>query len=164
MQSVGTYTYHFGPGGDIWQTWDETETGARAFALPPVADADSRAEIARSGIESEQPVTLVLRPIATSHARDRSGLVLAPGDYRLRLYFAPQAGEVAVQGDETSPLERQRVESETPAAPAPSWQEEIFTVKVGASGLVRLTITPIAGKAVLHGAVLAPVAVADGPR
>ena len=93
-QWPGRYTFHFGPRRDMWQTLGEKETGVATFTLPHDADVtlaeesakgesfESWSEIARSGVESDRPITFALRPILDGKSS------VPAGDYRLTLLLA----------------------------------------------------------------------------
>ena len=89
-QSPGRFTFRFGEFRHLWQTLGAEETDAETFGPP-----DSR-ELCRSGIESAQPISITLAPIA---GRKKDGAVVPAGDYRLRLLLA----------DPTSTAKGQRV-------------------------------------------------------
>ncbi len=77
-QAAGRFTFRFGEQRRLWQTLGAEETGAETFGTAGAG------ELVRCGLESAQPVTVELRPIA-GHQGDRA--VVPAGDYRLRLLF-----------------------------------------------------------------------------
>lgn len=101
-QSPGAYTFHFGPGHELWETYGKEETGAEAVTLAegeklelPEAMTAPEAELCRSGIRIDQPLTVAVQPILKQ--RGAAGLVPA-GAYRLSLYLlTPAAGESGVE-------------------------------------------------------------------
>jgi hypothetical protein len=87
-QAPGRFTFRFGEGRRLWQTLGAEETGAETFGVPGAV------ELTRCGIESAQPVTLALRPIAGGK---KDGAVVPAGNYRLRLLLRDAASTAAGQ-------------------------------------------------------------------
>ena len=167
-QSPGRFTFFFDAQRHLWQTLVAAETGAAAFVLPaeiqpapsPPATAGA-AELCRSGIESDQPITLALQPILRKAA-------LPPGNYRLRLWMldptSSRLGPTDLQrGNQqfgpsprryASPVDRIDIFHET--AGANVIVERSYPVAVGSAGEVQLTLTPVVGKAVLCAAAPEP--------
>ena len=75
-QAPGRFTFRIGAGRRLWQTLGAEETGADTFG-PAGATA-----LNHSGIESDHPVVVPLRPIAGGL---KDGAVVPAGDYRLKL-------------------------------------------------------------------------------
>ena len=167
-QARGTFTFHFGPDHDLWECWGQEETGAPVFSLPPARTPAREpsaplvwSEIGRTGIATDQPLTLAFRPIMAkdSHGKAKS-LPLPPGDYRLRLLFldpestAPGQRVFDVTVAETP---AQRVDIFQRAGAANRVVELVYPATLKAFGAVFLTLTPVKGQALLCGAVLEPV-------
>ena len=167
-QARGTFTFHFGPDHDLWECWGQEETGAPVFSLPPARTPAREpsaplvwSEIGRTGIATDQPLTLAFRPIMAkdSHGKAKS-LPLPPGDYRLRLLFldpestAPGQRVFDVTVAETP---AQRVDVFQRAGAANRVVELVYPATLKAFGAVFLTLTPVKGQALLCGAVLEPV-------
>jgi len=105
-QSRGVFTFHFDSQGRVWQCLGAEETGAEEFTTGVVGtqgnttDADAIVqEICATGIASDQPITLALRPILPKGSRKGIGAENLPaGDYRLTL-LTIEPDEAAVVGD-----------------------------------------------------------------
>lgn len=189
-QSRGTFTFHFEPNRSVWQCWGEEETGTPVFVLPTEtklargADVpDAWEEIGRTGIESDQPLSFTLGPIMSRDSGGRGGPShLPPGDYRLRLLFVDPASTAADQRvfeitiDSGSEVEskdlRRRSEAKRLTDRVDLFRltgrsgaviQRTYDVTVGQAGAIRLTLTPIRGKALICGAVVEP-AVVGGQR
>ena len=102
-QSRGVFTFHFDSQGGVWQCLGAEETGADEFTTgvdrtqgtATAADAIVQ-EICATGIESDKPITLALRPILAKGSRKGLGAEnLAAGDYRLTL-LSIEPDDVAV--------------------------------------------------------------------
>ena len=91
-QSPGRFTFHFDTQHHLWECLGEQETGASTFTRPqptsavPGGTATDDEELCRTGIQSERPIGLTLRPIMT-HATPSQSATLPAGHYRLRLLF-----------------------------------------------------------------------------
>jgi hypothetical protein len=167
----------------VWECWGEEETSATVFVLPAETKLtrgaelpDAWEEIGRTGIESDQPLSFTMGPILARGSRGRGGSSkLPPGDYRLRLLFldptatAPdqRVFDIAIDGQWT-PVQNLRRNSEAMrladrvdifrlAGRSSTLVERSYNVTVGQAGAVRLTLTPVHGKALICGAVLEPL-------
>ncbi len=87
-QAAGRFTFRFGEGRRLWQTLGAAETGAETFG---VAGAP---QLGQSGLESAQPVTLALTPMAGGR---KDSAVLPAGAYRLRLLLSDPTSTAAGQ-------------------------------------------------------------------
>jgi hypothetical protein len=165
-QAPGLFTFHFGPGHDLWECWGEDETGASVFRLPssvtPEMEDSAPAvwrEICRAGIENDKPLTLAIEPIM---ARDRAkgkSVPLPPGEYRVRLLL--------LDPDSTGP--GQRV-FDVKVADAPLDRVDVFqraggarrvlalaySIALKSAGAVDVTLTAVKGKIILCGIVVEP--------
>jgi hypothetical protein len=140
----GSFTYYFDDRHQVWQTLGTKETGAATFSAPSASN-----EIARQGLESDQPVTLKLRPIAQKAD-------LPPGQYLLRLLF----------GDPNSIAEGQRVFTVSvdtttstvdvfkEARGAQKLVERVYPVTLTTPGEILVTLKPVKGKVAISGAVV----------
>jgi len=164
----GKFTLHFDPRKNLWQTFGEKETGAKVFTLAAGEKLDTGVEgppgideIARQGLEIDQPLTLPLRPIihGAYGGRDiKQSPNLPKGRYRLTLWTVVPAGRAesaskltvtcgpAVVGQFTEPAG-----TETDG-PAKLWRRD-YQVTVTEPGEVKLTIEPVGGKVWLAGLV-----------
>ena len=92
-QSMGTFTFHFGPDREVWECLGTKETGASVFVVPESVGVlragnapVSYEEICRSGIASDKPVTLTIRPIMAKGGRGGANAAKLPaGEYTLEL-------------------------------------------------------------------------------
>jgi hypothetical protein len=165
-QDPGLFTFHFGPGHELWECWGEDETGASVFRLPssvtPEMEDSAPAvwrEICRAGIENDKPLTLAIEPIM---ARDRAkgkSVPLPPGEYRVRLLL--------LDPDSTGP--GQRV-FDVKVADAPLDRVDVFqraggarrvlalaySIALKSAGAVDVTLTAVKGKIILCGIVVEP--------
>ena len=115
-----------------------------------------RATGRRGGIESDKPVTIAIRPILHKAP-------LRPGVYRLRLWMldpdstAPgqRLFTVSISSASTASMVN-RVDIFKETGRANRILERSYPVAVGPDGAVEVTLTPVAGKAVLCGAILEP--------
>jgi len=145
-QSAGKFTFHFTTDHAVWEVWGEEETGARVFTVPTAPD-----EIARTGIETDKPLSFKLRPIMHK-------ALLPPGDYRLRLLLLDPDSTAAGQrvftvaiGNTSSTVD---IFQETGGANR--LLERVYPVTLRAPGEVAVTLTPVKGHAMISGAVLEP--------
>jgi hypothetical protein len=151
-QAAGRFTYAFDAQHRLWQTLGTEETGAATFATP---NGD---EICRSGIESQQPITITLGPIMQKGS-------LPPGRYRLRLWFADPsssaAGQrvftVSVAGAVEAEAHR-RVDVFQQTGQAGRTLEIAFPLTVPPRAKLQLTLTPERGKALLCACTVEPAA------
>jgi hypothetical protein len=154
-QSAGKFTFHFDDKHRIWLTLGAQETGAMPFTAPAAGE-----ELCRSGIESEQPLRLVLQPIMARDSRNKVGPALLPaGAYRLRLLLLDPSSTapgqrvftVSVGNEAPRPID---ILAETSAPNRPL--ERIFPVTLSKPGRVEVLLTPVKGKALVCAAVLEP--------
>lgn len=167
-QSRGLFTFHFGPGHELWECLGAEETGAAVFTLPPAlepalppAAPAGWSGICRTGIESAQPLTFGLRPILYRNPRENDPAAqLPPGDYRLRLLLldprSTAPGQRVFQVSVAGRCVARAVDIFEEAGGANRLLVREFPVTVGASGTVAVTLTPSAGQAALCGAILEP--------
>jgi hypothetical protein len=80
-QSPGKFTFYSDVTHKFWEVWGKQECGARVFTK-----LDAREELARTGVQSDQPISFNLRPIMAVDGRNTSQPAFLPaGKYRLRL-------------------------------------------------------------------------------
>ncbi|MBI4661252.1 MAG: hypothetical protein HY735_20710 [Verrucomicrobia bacterium] len=168
-QSRGTYSFHFDARREVWLTLGAEETGADVFVLPASASAEAArtefrstvgTEICRSGIESAKPIQFLLRPI-TARGESDGPSGLPTGEYRLRLWLRDPTStgpgqrifDLAVDGG--SPLDR--LDIFRLAGRPNAVVERTYDVAAVRGGAVKVTLTPVLGKALICGAVLEPV-------
>jgi hypothetical protein len=167
-QSMGTFTYHFSADREIWQCLGTRETGAATFVLPDDAtgigdDPFSRrhAEIYRTGIQVEKPITLALCPIMGTGGRSAgTPAPLAASRYTLDLLMlrpsddSPKgtAFDLAIRSGEAT--QTHRVSDDVGNGAHPRAFRLSYEVDVNASGGLEATITPVEGEIRLCGAVL----------
>jgi hypothetical protein len=166
-QNAGTFTFYFGPGHDLGESWGEKETGASVFRLPssvtPAREDPSPAvwrEICRAGIESDKPLTLAFRPILAGDSRGTGKSVpLLPGKYRLCLLLLDSGSsdpgqrvfDVKIMD---APMDR--VDVFQRAGGARRVAALVYSVVLKSAGSIEVTLTPVKGKTILCGAVLEP--------
>jgi hypothetical protein len=152
-QLPGRFTFHFDAEHRLWQTLGAEETGARTFSTP---NADN--ELCRSGIESDKPLTLTLRPIA---GPKKDTATLPAGDYRLRLLMLDPVSRTAGQRLFSVSVNGAVVEERLDVFAASGGNrrvlERAWPVKLERAGVVMITLTPVKDRALLCGAVLEPV-------
>jgi hypothetical protein len=170
---------------DFWRCLGERETGAATFVVPAEVKLRGRpslrpalVEVCRSGIRTDKPLRLALRPIMADLGTPKNcpaaPKVLLPGAYRVRLLMldpvstAPgqRVFEAAlVAPDVAKPRfgeTRARIDvfERTGAANRPYQHES--TADVGRSGKLELVLTPIRGQALLCGVIVEPVGDSGG--
>ena len=192
-QSRGTFTFHFDAQRCVWQRLGGEETGAAVFVLPPDVQPacdpalpgnltpEVCAEICRSGIETDKPLTIDLGPIMSHDGRGKpKASELPPGQYTVRLLLleptAIAAGQrafsVSLAALPAASAKPQAEPAPPPAAPPPLHKDRIdifaaagganrvlvktYAVKLAAAGSVQLNVTPEVGKAVLCGVAIEP--------
>ena len=173
-QSRGVFTFHFDPQRGLWQTLGTEETGASVFSLPDSADlprqagiSDRDREICRTGIESEEPVELVVAPIMRRDSRGRtykSQGSLPAGPYRLTLLMldpestAPgeRVFDVQVGSSSSRAIVTDRIDVVKLAGGPRRVLKRTCDVHLDAPGVVAVRLVPVQGKAVLCGLELAP--------
>jgi hypothetical protein len=164
--------------GKVVRAFDRAlqETGATTFTRPqsvaagPGVRTTDDEEICRTGIQSDSPIGLTLRPILT-HSTPSQPATLPAGHYRLRRLFldptstAPGQRVFTVQ---VTPVEKLlRSSAPAPAADridifqeskqADRILERTYPVALDTAGEVAVTLTPIQGQALICGAVLEPL-------
>jgi len=147
--------------------WDTIGVNGAAFFDAPQADK----EIGSHGVQSAKPITLTVQPMTGGDLCPnvyQQNLMkepdLCPGNYRLRLLFldpdstAPgqRVFNVAVKtqpdGKSAEPIESVDVFKE--AGGKNRLCERVIPVVLEHPGNVTITLTPVAGKAVISGLVL----------
>jgi hypothetical protein len=167
-QSRGTFTFYFGPDHALWECLGEEETGVPTFRLPPsitpAREASAPAawsELCCTGVETDRPLNLTMRPILARNGQGQGTHTLPPGRYRLRLLLLEPATvppgrhvlDVQVAGGATD-----RVDLAERPGGANRVVELVYPVTLGSPGAVSLKVTPVSGKAMLCGAVVEPLA------
>ncbi|MFH1716310.1 MAG: alpha-glucuronidase family glycosyl hydrolase [Planctomycetota bacterium] len=171
-QSMGTFTFHFGPDKRVWECFGTKETGAAMFAVPENVNISRNAdvpaayeEICRNGIESDKPITIRLQPIMAKGGRGSVNLGRLPaGKYRLELLMLdPESTgpgrrlfNVTVSNPEAS-LTTDEIDIFRQTGRANRILVRTYRVKLEEPGTVDVTIEPVKSKALLCGAVLEPV-------
>jgi hypothetical protein len=178
-QSMGTFTFHFEPDRSVWQCLGTEETGASTFVIPddiPIARsediAQSQVEICRTGIETEEPVTIPLGPILSKGGRGQSAdATLPPGSYRLHLLLVdPTSLEPGEQVFDIQ-LFRESTGVDSPPEPLASQRVDVIKLAGGpnrpiplalpfelpAPSALRLALGPFKGKALLSGVIIEPL-------
>jgi hypothetical protein len=188
-QSMGTFTFHFGPQRQVWECLGAKETGAELFAVPSdtkierdAALAAGYEEICRSGIESDKPLTITLRPIMAKGGRGRAKaaqlpagqyllelLMLDPGSSPGRRVFDVTIGaryEASVPDDgrqraavsagdgEAVTVQTDRIDIVEQTSQPCIVLRRKYTVGLERPGSVEVTLKPVEGKALLCGATL----------
>jgi len=164
-QARGTYTFHFGPDHDFWETWGGKETGAAVVNFPPASPAvkdesvpAAWSEVGHRGIEITRPLTLTFSPIMAGDNRGREKS-LAAGDYRLHLLLRDPGATAAGQRVfevKVADLPAERVDFFSRGGGAGRMVKLTYPVTLKSAGAVALTLTPVTGNAILCGAVLEP--------
>lgn len=179
-QLPGKFTFHFGPDRSIWQSYGRRETGAEHWALAEevqVASAagvsGAHAEICRSGIQSEKPITIRVQPIMRDVVDGRwPGGSLPAGDYRLCLLMLDPAAAGEHVFDVKVTVRNGHVKG-TVAGPDRQVTDRIdlpdraggrnrpckldYALTLDTPGEVTVTLQPIRGTARISGLVLEPV-------
>ncbi|MBI5687039.1 MAG: hypothetical protein HZC54_18365 [Verrucomicrobia bacterium] len=152
-QLPGRFTFHFDAEHRLWQTLGAQETGATTFFASRVGN-----EICRSGIESDKPIVLALRPIAGGK-KDISTLPV--GDYQLRLLmvdpFSKAAGQRVFSVSVNGKVAEDRVDVFAGSGGNRRVFERAWPVKLDKAGCVTVTLTLVKGTALVCGAVLEPI-------
>jgi hypothetical protein len=177
-QSRGTFTFHFDAQRALWDCRGTQETGANVFSLPATA-TNTRfhssapaawKEIGQTGITSQQPLTIAVRPIMTPD-NQKKPTPLPAGDYRLRVLLldptstAPgqRVFDLAVRvlsaKRETAFTLLDRVDIFERMGGALRLLELSYPLRLESSnaGGIELRLTPVNGDALLCGVVLEPV-------
>ncbi|MCX6909911.1 MAG: alpha-glucuronidase family glycosyl hydrolase [Verrucomicrobia bacterium] len=159
-QAPGRFTFHFDEQRRLWQTLGAEETGAKTFSAPRAGH-----EICRSGIESDKPIALALRPILSAK---KTPATAPTGHYRLRLLMldpvstAPGQRVFSVSVD--GAVVEERVDVFAGSGGSHRVLERAWPVRLDQAGCVTVTLTPVKGKAMVCGAVLEPVSVSVAPK
>ena len=171
-QSRGVFTFHFGPDQSVWQCLGTYETGAEDFT---VSDSELRIanaadfepglrEVCRTGIESDGPIALAIRPILVRKGKkDMEAAPLPPGEHQLTLLMldptSTAAGQrvfevsVSAKGEK---LAKQRVDIFELAGGAKRILSLMYPVKLDGTSDIKVDLTPVQGKALICGATLEP--------
>ncbi len=173
-QSRGMFTFHFQADRQVWECWGQEETGATVFTLPAEAKLtrdpalpEPLEEIARTGIESDKPLTFALRPIIARDSRGYSGPASLPaGEYRLRLLLVDPVSttkdqrvfDVAIDSGSASgndsAHQTDRVDIFALAGQPNRIVERTYKVTVGRSGSLTLKLTPVKGAVTISGLIV----------
>jgi hypothetical protein len=161
-QCKGTFTYHVDANHRMWQTLGAEETGAETFVLPDgvkITGGEGGSavyrEICRSGLESDKPVKITVRPIMATGK-------LLKGDYLLRLVlFDPTSTAAGQRVFRVLPGNNEEVDIFKAAGGANRIHVLSCPVTIGESGELAVTLTPVKGKAVISGLVLEPASSGD---
>jgi len=168
-QSMGTFTFHFGPEKQVWECFGTKETGAAVFAVPEnisiTRDADVPAayeEICRNGIESDKPVTIRLQPMMAKGGRGSVNPGRLPaGKYRLELLMLDpdstkpdqRVSNVTVRERDTI-LTTDVIDIFKQTGRTNSILVRTYRIQLKEPGAVDVTIEPARGDVLLCGAVL----------
>lgn len=171
-QSRGVFTFHFGPDQSVWQYLGTYETGAEVFTVPEsemrIADATdyepALREVCRTGIESDEPITLAIRPILVR--KGKKGLEAAPlppGTHRLTLLMLDPTSTAAGQrvfdvsvSAKGKKLAEQRVDICELAGGSKRILSLVYPVELDGTSDIKVELTPVRGKALICAAVLNP--------
>ncbi len=171
-QSMGTFTFHFGPEKKVWECFGTKETGAAMFAVPEDVKITRRKEvpaiyeeICRNGIKSDKPVTIRMQPIMTKGGRGSVNPGRVPaGRYRLELLMLDPESTGPGQCILKIAVSNLRANLTTDEIDIFKQTGRAYCVLVCAYGIrleepcaVDVTIEPVKGKVILCGAVLDPV-------
>ena len=158
-QGAGHNTFFVDSEQDFWIGHGERETGVSVRGEVPRGNGETEpeAEIARTWLESDEPISLNLKTMM--------GQSLAPGEYRVELLFpaqGPDAVDVVLRGRAAADGVKARVEL------SGSGEMDRKRVTVSRSlrvdkGNIDLRATGVNGPAVLAGVVIHPVEV-DEPE
>ncbi|MBN2296741.1 MAG: hypothetical protein JXM70_30225 [Pirellulales bacterium] len=165
-QVPGPYTFHFDADRKLWQTLGERETRASTFMLPknatisPAGESakngspESWTEIARSGIRSDKPITIMLRPILRDHS------TVPPGDYRITLLLSepdvtPEDRPVFDVKINNKVIER--IDLAQRSGGPNRLLALNYPVTLEQRGVAEVILTPVKGKALICGAMLTPL-------
>jgi hypothetical protein len=171
-QGSGSSTFHVTPDRSWWLTLGEMETGgAEVFTIRKdtrigmeniAGDLAPCEEVFRTGVESDKPVTIRIAPILRDKHK-RAGMQFLPtGQYNLTLMFlerdATAAGQrvMEIEVDGARPQQAE-VDIFQQAGGRNRALAIEFPVDLIEPGNLKVTLTPIAGRALVCGAVLAPL-------
>ena len=170
-QSRGIFTFHFDANRNIWQTLGRQEMDCPVFTLGddvhvarPDEVSEAEAEICRMGIESDSPIRLAVTPIMKQNSRGRDQKIPARvpgGRYRLTLLtIEPSASsvgqrvfDVKIEPGQIS----QRVDVFQRAGARNRIVALTYSVELDEPDVVRVTLSPVKGTALICGLKLEPV-------
>jgi len=159
-QNRGRYTYFIDDGDRLWEVRGQYEIKAPAYGdlagrvAETPREADDLWAVRQSGIESEQPVRLIVSPLM-----NRKHHKMPPGRYRLTLLFGKRSGN----GKNAHPFD---VALHVPGRNQPMMEKierdqtgpsKTFNVQLSEPGVVHLILTPVDGKLQISGLVLEPI-------
>ena len=172
-QSMGTFTFHFGPRHRVWECFGTKETGATSFVVPNdvnITRSDevpaAYEEICRNGIESDKPITITLQPIMAKGGRGSVNLARLPaGKYRLELLMLEPKStgpgqrlfNVTLRANRAATIETDQIDIFKHTGQANRILVRRYLITLEKPGRIDVTLEPIKGKALLCGAVLEPV-------
>jgi len=172
-QSRGTYTFHYGPRREIWETQGQVETQADVFALPPEIELSNPQgldagllEVCRSGITSANSIDLTIRPIFPREKLFKNSTRLPAGDYQLQLLFVEPscdaAGQrvfqVAIGAGQANEQAKREVDVFAAAGGRHRAMASHLPVRLEQPGTLHVRLTPVRGQPLICGAVLTPKA------
>ncbi len=171
-QAAGKLTFYFDRQKQLWQVLGQAETGANVFSLRerlPVissaAAAIAEPEVFQTGIQSNDPIKLTLRPIMPKGSRPGLKPVpLAAGNYQLAILMveptATATGEqildVSLKGRSLKQSISDRVDLFDRAGGTNRAFALKYSLELLQPGTIELTLKPVRGRAFLCGAVLTP--------
>jgi hypothetical protein len=172
-QSMGTFTFHFGPKHRVWECFGTKETGATSFVVPDnvnITRGDevpaAYEEICRSGIESDKPITITLQPIMAKGGRGSVNLARLPaGKYRLELLMLEPKStgpgqrifNVTTGANRAATIETDQIDIFKHTGQANRILVRRYPITLEKPGRIDVTLEPVKGKALLCGAILEPV-------
>lgn len=175
-QSRGVFAFHFGPDRSVWQCFGTEETGAETFSLPPDAKVDDLGqnnttfqEVCRTGIESNKPITIAIRPIlARGSRKELKPMPMPAGKYELTLLMLePTASSPGERVFDMTVVVVSKTDADTQNAFRADINElsggtnRVYTIscpiELERPGEIEVRLTPVQGKALICGAVLEPI-------
>jgi len=159
-QNRGRYTYFIDDSDRMWEVRGEYEIKAPAYGdlagrvAETPAEADDLWVVRQSGIESDQPVRLIVSPLM-NHKHHKT----LPGRYRLTLLFGKRPGI----GKNTHPFD---MTLHIPGRDQPMTEKiardqtalsKTFDVQLSEPGNIRVILTPTDGKLRISGLMLEPI-------
>jgi rhamnogalacturonyl hydrolase YesR len=166
-QSMGTFTFHFGPKREVWECFGTEETGAPTFVVPDNVEITrgdevpaEYEEICRTGVETDEPITMTLQPIMAKGGRGQTNIARLPaGRYRLALLMLdPEStGPGRRLFNVTAGGRTDRIDVFGQTGQANRILVRRYAVTLEEPSRVDVTLEPVKGKALLCGAVLEPV-------
>ncbi|NQU19982.1 MAG: hypothetical protein HQ567_01770, partial [Candidatus Nealsonbacteria bacterium] len=153
-QSRGRFTYFIDRSDRLWDVRGQYETKAPAYGdlagrvADPPPETDDLWAVRQSGIESDQPLGLIVSPLM-NHKNHKT----LPGRYRLTLLFGknihPLDATLHIPG-RAEPI----TEKITPSQTAPS---KTFNLQLSEPGTIQVLLTPTEGKLQISGLMLEPI-------